>query len=245
MTATTIVLSVLLALTIASNADPKVIKKRDQFPSFTTPDFYSLFCKNNPFASQFAVCSTTVPATPSTSTTTMSTTTESSTTSDNFEHESSTSTPFELETTAAPDANSSSTVLERAHWCRFNNGSHISLGYTFMYSACAICQCTLSRAIRCTTLQCMPNFCIDDSTPTRRPGQCCSQCAYENGSSSCTYRGVTFPHGKRSLCFPSDCMWKTMFFFARDPRPTCEQRHAMLVSIGKHRMSPIGCFSLR
>ena len=212
MTTTTIVLSVLLAITIASNADPKVIKKRDQFPSFTTPDFYSLFCKNNPFASQFAVCSTTVPPTASTSTpktstpevgttTTMSTTTVSSTTSDDFEYESSTSTPFQLETSAAPDANSSSTVLERAHWCRFNNGSYISLGYTFMYSACAICQCTQSRAIRCTTLQCMPSFCIDNSTPTRRPDQCCSQCAYENGSSSCTYRGVTFPHGKRSLFF--------------------------------------------
>jgi hypothetical protein len=195
MSAVTIVLSVLLALTIASNADPKVINKRDRFPSFTTPDFYAVFCQNSFFAQQYpATCSKTTPATAPTSTST-----QSSTTSDAFVYQTSTPGSFQLENTTLPDG--SSTNLERAHWCRFNNGSYLSLGYIFTYSDCAVCQCTQSHAIRCVTLQCMPTFCIDGTTPLRRPNQCCSQCAYENGSSSCPYKGATYPHGKHSLSF--------------------------------------------
>jgi hypothetical protein len=108
----------------------------------------------------------------------------------------------------------SSTPLERAHWCKFQNGSTIALGYSFMYSACAVCQCLPNRLIRCTNLPCMSTFCIDGSQPTRREGQCCAQCAYENNSNTCTYNSISVPHGsvvKRTstgeTCW---CQWGTM-----------------------------------
>jgi len=116
-------------------------------------------------------------------------TSESTTTPDPFEFE--TTTPTESDSSTTPTA----TSLERAHWCRFNNGSYLTLGQTFMYTECALCQCTQSRIIRCITLQCMPTYCIDNSVPSHRAGQCCSQCAYEGPPTSCVQNGITFPHG--------------------------------------------------
>ena len=109
----------------------------------------------------------------------------------------STSTVVTADTTTAAETTSatSPTPLERAQWCRFGNGSYLPLGQVFMHTACSMCQCTTSRAIRCTALQCLPTYCIDNSMPSRINGQCCAQCAYENSTSSCLYNGVTFPHG--------------------------------------------------
>lgn len=92
-------------------------------------------------------------------------------------------------TTSAPSS------LQRAHWCRFPNGTYIPLGYSYMNSPCSFCQCAQSRAILCQPYICMPTYCLDNSMPTRRPGQCCTQCGYENSTSSCSIKNVTFPHG--------------------------------------------------
>lgn len=90
---------------------------------------------------------------------------------------------------------STPTTAQRAQWCRFGNGTFLGLGQTYMHTACSMCQCTTSRAIRCTALQCLPTYCIDDSMPSRKQGHCCAQCAYENNNSSCVYKGLSFPHG--------------------------------------------------
>jgi len=92
--------------------------------------------------------------------------------------------------TTGPDS-----TLERAHWCRFDNGTYVPFGYTFMHTECTLCQCIPSHEIWCTTLQCMPTYCIDDSTPAPREGQCCAQCAYEKASTACVINDVSFPHG--------------------------------------------------
>lgn len=86
-------------------------------------------------------------------------------------------------------------VLERAHWCRFPNGTYVPLNSVFAYRACSICQCTRMRVIRCQPLQCMPTYCVDNTMPTRRNGQCCTQCAYEKTANACSYNNFTFPHG--------------------------------------------------
>jgi hypothetical protein len=41
----------------------------------------------------------------------------------------------------------------------------------------------------------MPTYCIDGSTPSPKPGQCCPQCAYENTSTPCLVNGINFPQG--------------------------------------------------
>ena len=154
------------------------------------------------------------PETTTTTTTTVSSTTAQSTTTTEVEF---TVGLTPTTTTAGVDAagaTTSSTPLERANWCRFQNGSSIALGYSFMYSTCAVCQCLPSRLIRCTNLKCMTTYCIDGSQPTPRNGQCCPQCSYENSSRTCTYSTVTVPHGtivKQSsdgvTCW---CQWGTM-----------------------------------
>ncbi|CAF2462505.1 unnamed protein product [Rotaria sp. Silwood2] len=94
-----------------------------------------------------------------------------------------------------PVDSAQSTSLERAHWCRAPNGTFFPLGYTYMQSVCSMCQCTISRVIRCSTLQCLPAYCIDDTMPYRKEGQCCAQCGYEAPGNSCAYNGISFPHG--------------------------------------------------
>jgi len=106
------------------------------------------------------------------------------------------STTTKTGTTTDSNTNDTSqpTSLERAHWCRFNNGSYLPLGQSYI-DKCILCQCTTSRAIRCARLQCMPTYCIDDSMPFRNSSQCCTQCAYEVPKNACVYNGLSFPHG--------------------------------------------------
>jgi hypothetical protein len=109
-----------------------------------------------------------------------------------------TSTSTQSSTTSSPsqsDSTDASTPLQRAHWCRFPNGTYLSLGYSFLNSACSMCQCTQAHIIRCTPLQCMPTYCVDNSMPIRRSGQCCTQCAYEQTANGCVYNNFTYPHG--------------------------------------------------
>ncbi|UJR37033.1 hypothetical protein I4U23_029739 [Adineta vaga] len=136
-------------------------------------------CTNNPAQNPYDP-----PCNPSTS----KTTTESDI-HDSSEEQSQSSSTTNTMTTSEP------TVLEHAHWCRFSNGTYISLGFTYMNSICSMCQCTTSRAIRCQQLQCLPTYCIDNTMPYRKDGQCCAQCGYEVARNSCVYNGVTFPHG--------------------------------------------------
>jgi hypothetical protein len=130
-------------------------------------------CTNNPAWYAFYP-----PCNPTSTTSTTSTSTESSSTA-----------ASESDSTDAP------TSLQRAHWCRFPNGTYTSLGYSFLNTPCSLCQCTQSRAIRCQALQCMPTYCVDNSMPTRQPGQCCTTCAYEQTANACVYNNLTFPHG--------------------------------------------------
>lgn len=80
-------------------------------------------------------------------------------------------------------------------WCRLANGTYLALGYSFLNTACSICQCARSRAIPCQPLQCMPTYCVDNSMPVRRTGQCCTQCRYEPTAETCSYNNFSFPHG--------------------------------------------------
>jgi len=185
---------VFMALVFGVGGNEKVINKRDgihiQFMNWN--DFINMMCQNpDPAFVQFCNAFSTTTSAP--------TTTTSSTTTNDGEL------PDDTSTTSSPDqttttiddtsTTTSASPLERAHWCSFNNGTYIPLGYTFMYTECTLCQCLQSHAIRCTVLQCMPTYCIDGSTPSPRPGQCCAQCAYENTSTACVVNGISFPHG--------------------------------------------------
>lgn len=148
--------------------------------SVTTNDVYKWICEDNPLAAYISFCQ---------SMTTTTTTTSSTPAKAVNPSNSDVVVEKTTSTTESPSA------LERAHWCRFSNGTYISRGYTFMHTSCDLCQCTQSRLIRCTTLQCMPTYCIDDTIPSRKSGQCCTQCAYETNSTQCVQSGITFPHG--------------------------------------------------
>jgi hypothetical protein len=91
-----------------------------------------------------------------------------------------------------PDASLS---LTHENWCRSGNGTYFPLGSTFMLTSCTTCQCTLSRAIHCSTSQCLPAYCIDNSMPVRQEGQCCARCVYEKVTDTCFYNGTRFQHG--------------------------------------------------
>jgi len=183
---TTIVAAVLMALILVVSSENKVVQKRATYQIMTLDQFLQTFCQNSFFSQYWYAC----PATTTTAAT--SATTQGSIVTTNGQ-----TVPGQVTTSSyvLPSSTPASSSLERAHWCSFNNGSYIPLGYTFMYTSCAMCQCTQSRAIRCTNLQCVTAFCIDGSTPYARPDQCCKQCGYELTSSTCTYGGITFPHG--------------------------------------------------
>jgi len=87
------------------------------------------------------------------------------------------------------------TALQRAHWCRFSNGTFVPLNHIFKHASCTICQCTRLRIIHCQPVQCMPTYCLDNTMPIRREGQCCTQCAYEKAAPACSYNNFSFPHG--------------------------------------------------
>jgi len=97
--------------------------------------------------------------------------------------------PATTSTTMDPSA------LQRAHWCRLSNGTYLALGYSYITPQCSICQCTTGHSVRCSALECMPTYCIDNSMPVRKSGQCCTQCAYDVAPQSCVYNGIAFPHG--------------------------------------------------
>jgi len=97
--------------------------------------------------------------------------------------------------TATTTTNAPATTKPEPNWCRLSNGTTFALGYTFIYRNCSICECTKSKTVRCQALQCLPAYCVDDSMPSRRPGQCCAQCKTDVSSDSCLYNGIDYPHG--------------------------------------------------
>lgn len=102
---------------------------------------------------------------------------------------------------ADSDSNSAEVVenpeseYQRNRWCRLANGTYLAYGFSFLHTPCSMCQCLRSRSVRCQPLQCMPTYCVDNSMPTRREGQCCTQCRYEQPASSCSYNNMSYPHG--------------------------------------------------
>jgi len=99
-------------------------------------------------------------------------------------------------TTVATGSSSTTTPaspLARATWCRLNNGTYLAYNYTFMNGLCTYCQCTASRLVTCLQFQCMAAYCIDNTMPSRRAGQCCAQCSTDVQSNSCTSPGISVP----------------------------------------------------
>jgi hypothetical protein len=164
----------------------KAVEVTETFEATTLNQLLQMICTN--VGANIPLCS-------SYQTTTTTTTAASTSASSSAQPGVSTSATAQSTAAATATTTPSASALQRAHWCRFNNGSYLSLGQTFMYSACALCQCTQSKAILCTTLQCMTTYCIDNSQPATRPGQCCSQCAYDQAPTACVINGVSFPHG--------------------------------------------------
>jgi hypothetical protein len=177
-----IIVAVLVALAFS---DEQLAREKRQITVqvMSLNDFFQMLCQNNVWAPYLSVCSSFTSTTPAT--------TPSMTTPYQY---SSSEVPS---TTAAAVSNTteSPSALERAHWCEFTNGTYIPLGYTFMHTECSLCQCTQGHAILCTTLQCMPAYCLDNSAPALRSGQCCSQCSYERNATACVINGISFPHG--------------------------------------------------
>lgn len=187
-----IVAALFLTLFLGVGGESKVREERDisiQVQTISTDDINNWLCAGNPMAPYMSICSTT------TTTTTISPSTSSPISSKTGPLGQTTPPSKETTTTPITSGSSSASPLQQAHWCSFSNGSYIPLGYTFMYSACTLCQCTQSHAILCTVLQCMPTFCIDGSTPAPRPDQCCSQCAYEPNATACIISSINFPDG--------------------------------------------------
>ncbi|UJR34826.1 hypothetical protein I4U23_027607 [Adineta vaga] len=85
--------------------------------------------------------------------------------------------------------------VNRSDWCRFNNGTSIPLGYVFQHSICTMCHCTISRLIRCITLQCVSRTCSDNTKPIYKSDQCCSHCKNDISTNSCQFNELSFPHG--------------------------------------------------
>jgi hypothetical protein len=168
----------------------------------STDNFYQWLCQKYESLQTWTICKN-YTTTTTTTTTTAPTTTMGmvSQTATNAVSQSTTTGPFILEITtpgttgANGKTSTSATPLQNALWCRFNNGSYLSRGATFMDTACRLCQCQQSRDIRCVDLVCKTTYCIDDSAPFTKKGQCCSQCSYENNTNTCTVNGATFPHG--------------------------------------------------
>ncbi|CAF1520406.1 unnamed protein product [Adineta ricciae] len=179
------IISVVVTLIIVGLANGQRLSKRDtvsvSIQTVSSNDILQWICDENPLAPYFGFCqgSTTTTSTASTST------------------KSGGTLPSQVTSTMTTTvrAADSPTVLERAHWCRYPNGSYASQGYQFVDSNCNYCQCTKSRLISCHKMSCMATYCVDNTAPSRRPGQCCSQCAYETNSTGCVSDGYSFPHG--------------------------------------------------
>lgn len=174
----TAAIAVVFAVFICGTHANSDLFERDGIRVITWDQFIDWFCKNNPASSWVSVCNS--------ATTTTTPSSGGSTTGGQY------TTP----STAASSTTSFVPTSQRDRWCQFRNGTYLSLGYTFMHTQCTLCQCTQTREIRCTNLQCMPTYCVDGSTPSPKPGQCCPQCAYETKSTPCVINSVSFPHGK-------------------------------------------------
>lgn len=183
----TITIAVVFALLLCDTHADGDISERDGIRIMTMDQFFDWFCKNNPVANWASVCNSIRPTTarPGVQATTPA---------------------------VAPSTTAFIPVSQRDRWCQFRNGTYLSLGYTFMHTECALCQCTQSREIRCTNLQCMPTYCVDNSTPSRKSGQCCPQCVYETKSTPCVINGVSFPHGKFQSIGEVQSLFSLVFF---------------------------------
>lgn len=182
----------------ASQADPPA-KGFVQVIEIDANNAWSWICQNIPYI-ETNLCPTTKTPTQSTTPATMTTTHV-----DFTQGTSAATNTFTLPTTTPPTSNqgssSSPSPLQSAHWCYLTNGTYLPLGYAFMSSPCVICQCTQSHDVRCAQLGCMNTYCMDDSMPATRPGECCSQCAYEAKALPCFYNGISFPHGLFLILF--------------------------------------------
>jgi type II secretory pathway pseudopilin PulG len=192
-----IAVTVLLALTVNISCASKAKHKRDVVQIVETNNIYAWICNNSMNPQQLPFCHTT---TTMTTTTTSTSTTASSSGSDSTDSTVSTTTTTTTQTSTTARSTSSSTTLsfselQRAHWCSFYNGSYVPLEYTWMQSACTLCQCSQTHEILCTVLQCMATYCIDASPPLLRNGQCCAECRYDPQPAPCVISGVNFPHG--------------------------------------------------
>jgi hypothetical protein len=188
-----VMVAVFTVLVLGAGGDEHDREKRNliEVQVISLSQFFQTFCQNNVWAPYMSICNSYAA-----SSTTTSTASSASSMTTTYQSSSSDSNSGQTTTVAATTSTTqSASALQRAHWCRFSNGTYIALGYTFMYTTCTLCQCTQSHAITCTTLQCVPDYCIDNSAPSLRQGQCCSQCAYEPNATACVVNGISFPHG--------------------------------------------------
>ena len=195
---------VFITLVLGERDNEEFSERRHGVVVINRDQFFQWLCSNSINAAWLPICgsSTTTTTAAATTTTTRatsaSTSTESSTRPTTAPSTSATDRSTSMSPSTSTDDQSTSisaSALERAHWCRFDNGTYVPYLYMFMHTECALCQCTPSHEIWCTTLQCMPTYCIDGSTPAPRDGQCCAQCTYEKASTACVINDVSFPHG--------------------------------------------------
>lgn len=177
------------------------------FQVVETNDVFAWLCQNNPIASAFDWCAATtaiIPAASSTppigTTQVVDSTTQAVTTTtvkSSSTVQITSTTPAQSSSTVmsgSVDTTTTPTALQRAYWCQFDNGTYVSLGQTFYYTSCLLCQCTQTRDIRCHSLQCQATQCTDGTTAVVQNNQCCPTCVTDT-STSCVYGGITFPQG--------------------------------------------------
>jgi len=181
---TAIIVAIFMVLLVGVNSEGKDRNKRDTIQIVSNFNVLDWLCQNNPWGLYYSWCPATTVSPPTSTTPQYTTTTKAGGSSSG-----SSSTSSSTTSTTAP------TVLQSAHWCRFSNGTYISLGQTFMQMPCIMCQCSQSHNVLCNSLTCMPTACIDGSTPTVQPGNCCPTCSYETNAASCIQNGITFPQG--------------------------------------------------
>jgi hypothetical protein len=185
-----IIVAIFTVLYIGINGEEKARNKRDTIEIVSNVNLLQWLCQNNPWGLYFSWCAATTTTAPP-----QTTSTQKPSTAANAGATSSSSSSTASPASTTSTTTSAPTALQSAHWCRFSNGTYITLGQTFMQMPCVICQCAQNHNILCATLQCMPTACIDNSTPQVKPGNCCPTCSYETQAMPCTQGGVTFPHG--------------------------------------------------
>jgi hypothetical protein len=195
-----IIVAVFMASMFIIDAEKEHREKREIIQVMTLQQFLQMICQN--YGANVPLCSADTTTTTTITVTTTPTNVQTSPITPSLPASSGPSSTTQSSTTSSTTVAAATTTttlsasaLERAHWCRFSNGSYLSLLQTFMYTNCDICQCTQAHTISCTTLQCMTTFCIDGSAPVTQSGQCCSQCSYDPPPTACIVNGISFPHG--------------------------------------------------